>query len=253
MQHPSAKFWHQTHIFSKTYKRNNRRSINSKPHLANFHCEIKRSQGIGKTHAFHHPSLFLSLENVKGVLRHDSGKTWQRMLTTLESIGRGIYNIKTKSIDTRDHGIPQRRSRVYIIGIRRDVQVHEFTFPEALPRVSLSGFLDPSPSQPTMMDLPPEASTTAHFNVKDVLRDLTSKGHTPLSDTFVVDVDSSPRFRVVLKDCVICMTKSRAQGHWFRVKMRKLKSSLQSKFFLILDRPQTLPNRIQNDLKTTPN
>ena len=63
------------------------------------------------------------LENVKRLAspRHDAVLT--ALTKTLQEItdsnGKQTYTLHMKVVDTRDHGIPQRRQRLYIIGIAR--------------------------------------------------------------------------------------------------------------------------------------
>jgi DNA (cytosine-5)-methyltransferase 1 len=58
------------------------------------------------------PSSFL-LENVKGLVSHDSGKTLRIILESLTSIG---YQVEYKILDAADFGVPQHRKRIYIVG-----------------------------------------------------------------------------------------------------------------------------------------
>ena len=106
-------------------------------------------------------------------------------MALLSSIGDGAYNVKVKVVDSQDHGVPQSRLRLYIVGILNNMQAHEFEFPEPLPRVSLSTFLDPLQCAPSMGDLPPKKSATARGNVQAVLQDLSAKGAAPLTNTYV--------------------------------------------------------------------
>lgn len=76
------------------------------------------------------PKYFI-LENVKGLISHNSGETWkviQELLTKLSS-----YSITHKIINTKDYGIPQNRERLFIIGIRKDIQKKPFSFPDPIP------------------------------------------------------------------------------------------------------------------------
>lgn len=54
----------------------------------------------------------LLLENVKGLVNHDKGRTLDVMIETLNEIG---YEVEYKILDTRDFGIPHGRERTYII------------------------------------------------------------------------------------------------------------------------------------------
>jgi DNA (cytosine-5)-methyltransferase 1 len=55
----------------------------------------------------------LVLENVKGLLTHDSGKTFQTILTVLSYLG---YVVEWQVLNSKHFGVPQNRERVYIIG-----------------------------------------------------------------------------------------------------------------------------------------
>ncbi len=59
----------------------------------------------------------LVLENVKGLLNHDGGKTFQVILGVLAELG---YRVEWCLLNSADFGVPQNRERVYIIGHLRD-------------------------------------------------------------------------------------------------------------------------------------
>ena len=72
------------------------------------------------------PKTFL-LENVKNLLNHDKGNTFQIIQQTLEDLG---YKIYTKVLDARTV-VPQHRERVYIVGFREPyIPVAGFKHPE---------------------------------------------------------------------------------------------------------------------------
>jgi DNA (cytosine-5)-methyltransferase 1 len=74
----------------------------------------------------HKPSAFL-LENVAGLLTHDEGRTFSTIISTLIELG---YDIEYKILDASDFGVPQKRSRIYIVGFyRRKVREAVFHFP----------------------------------------------------------------------------------------------------------------------------
>ena len=62
------------------------------------------------------PRYFL-LENVKGLLSHDGGRTYKKMLGVLSDLG---YTISWKVYNSRNHGVPQNRERIFIIGCHRE-------------------------------------------------------------------------------------------------------------------------------------
>jgi len=53
------------------------------------------------------------LENVKGLLSHDSGKTFQTILKVLTDIG---YRVEWQVLNSKNFGVPQNRERVFIVG-----------------------------------------------------------------------------------------------------------------------------------------
>lgn len=59
---------------------------------------------------------FLFLENVKGLLSHDKGKTFRTILTTLDELG---YDVEWQVLNSKDFQVPQNRERVFIIGHSR--------------------------------------------------------------------------------------------------------------------------------------
>lgn len=55
----------------------------------------------------------LFLENVKGLLNHDKGRTFETILQTLDELG---YNVEWQVLNSKNFGVPQNRERVFIIG-----------------------------------------------------------------------------------------------------------------------------------------
>ncbi|MBZ2152168.1 DNA cytosine methyltransferase [Streptococcus cristatus] len=55
----------------------------------------------------------LFLENVKGLLNHDGGATFETIISTLDELG---YNVEWQVLNSKNFGVPQNRERVFIIG-----------------------------------------------------------------------------------------------------------------------------------------
>ena len=85
------------------------------------------------------PKCFL-LENVKGLVTHDKGKTLQIILDELNRVG---YTVDYKVLTSLDYGVPQMRQRVYFVGIRKDIasDLKDFAWPEPVEKPSLSNYL----------------------------------------------------------------------------------------------------------------
>lgn len=96
---------------------------------------------------------FFIIENVPGLISDDNGNTFNKWLSKLggKSINNQIqffndvesapYHIHYKILNAKNYGIPQNRSRLFIVGIRDDSD-NNFTFPKELSGITqASNFL----------------------------------------------------------------------------------------------------------------
>lgn len=60
------------------------------------------------------PEGFL-LENVRGLLTNDKGRTFKTIISHLEKLGYGVNYLV---LNSSSHGVPQNRTRVYILGLK---------------------------------------------------------------------------------------------------------------------------------------
>ena len=65
-------------------------------------CRIARACG----------TKYLLLENVKGLLNHQGGATFQTIISTLDELG---YDCQWQVLNSKNYGVPQNRERVFII------------------------------------------------------------------------------------------------------------------------------------------
>lgn len=83
------------------------------------------------------PDMFV-LENVKGLLSHDKGKTFDVIINSLASTVNGQclmfpnndslgYNVHYQVLNAKDYGIPQNRERIFIVGFKNN---KAFNFPK---------------------------------------------------------------------------------------------------------------------------
>lgn len=80
----------------------------------------------------HQPKAFL-LENVKGLLNHQKGQTFDVIKNTLSDLG---YKIHYKTLNAKNFGVPQNRERIYIVGFKDNV---DFSFPDPLDKKTKLG------------------------------------------------------------------------------------------------------------------
>lgn len=75
------------------------------------------------------PRAFL-LENVRGIMSHDSGETFRYMLDRLEENG---YTLRFASLNSMRHAnVPQNRERVFIVGFLDSTHASRFDFPDPI-------------------------------------------------------------------------------------------------------------------------
>ena len=75
---------------------------------------------------------FFVVENVKGMLSLSSQKIFKNMLKLYRRCG---YKVKYKLLNAKDYGVPQDRERVFIVGVRKDLNL-DYQFPEKVARKS---------------------------------------------------------------------------------------------------------------------
>ena len=56
---------------------------------------------------------YIFLENVKGLLSHENGTTFETIISTMDGMG---YDVEWQVLNSKDFGVPQNRERVFIIG-----------------------------------------------------------------------------------------------------------------------------------------
>lgn len=71
-------------------------------------------EGLAKILNSKKPAAFM-LENVKGLLSHDGGRTFRIIFETLNAAG---YDVRFEVLKSSDFGIPQMRERCFLVGFR---------------------------------------------------------------------------------------------------------------------------------------
>ena len=74
------------------------------------------------------PKYFI-LENVKGLLSHNSGQTFRTIVSALTELG---YDLQWNVLNSKNFGVPQNRERIYIVGhFRGHPRPEVFSFGES--------------------------------------------------------------------------------------------------------------------------
>jgi len=111
-------------------------------------------------------------ENVRGLLKHDDGRTISTMVSVLENLG---YKVKYKYLRSQFMDVPQKRERLFIMGIRNDLEI-EHLFPieqdytvslrDALHKCQKSEGYKYSPKKYKIMDMVPEGGCWRELPIK---------------------------------------------------------------------------------------
>merc|ERR1719167_775811 len=169
------------------------------------------------------PRVFI-FENVSGLKSINKGEYFAAILKALDMLG--TYNVYHRLLDTKQHGVPHSRKRIYMVGIRKDVDKGDFQFPEPIPCPSFEKFLDRREKGFNLASsLPPRSQSTARINVTNTIRTLKRGGSDPLQEPYIVDCDSTVErssFKLGISPCITC---GRKDGHWVTNRGRRLKKT----------------------------
>ena len=72
------------------------------------------------------PKVFI-YENVKGLINHDNGRTWQVVQEVFAELG---YRFFPQVMNSKDYGIPQHRERIFVVGFKNKSE--KFDFPNKI-------------------------------------------------------------------------------------------------------------------------
>lgn len=72
-------------------------------------------------------------ENVRGLLNHDNGRTIEGMISILDEIGYAV--LPPRLLKAIFYKVPQKRERVLIVGIRKDIPINLFDFPKPYKKI----------------------------------------------------------------------------------------------------------------------
>ncbi len=114
------------------------------------------------------PRFFLA-ENVKGILSLGGGAVFQQIIKDFGAVG---FDVHHAVCNAADYGVPQRRERVFLFGVRRGISVklsafpprpthcrHRTLFPDLLPWLTIGYALKDLPEPSETCDVPNHTGT----------------------------------------------------------------------------------------------
>jgi DNA (cytosine-5)-methyltransferase 1 len=88
------------------------------------------------------PRMFV-VENVRGLVTHEGGQTLRNVKSMFEN--DGMYTVQHQVLNANDYDVPQKRERVFIVGVHREVSeirgAFEYPAPSTLPQTVLRDVL----------------------------------------------------------------------------------------------------------------
>jgi DNA (cytosine-5)-methyltransferase 1 len=78
------------------------------------------------------PKLLMA-ENVRGLLNHDNGRTLENIRSVIDELGYQL--LKPHLIKALFYRVPQKRERLILVGIRKDLSKHEFHWPREYQKI----------------------------------------------------------------------------------------------------------------------
>ena len=89
----------------------------------------------------HHKPKVVLIENVGQFQNLDGGPAFNEIVESLRAWGYAVHH---DILNAGDYGVPQRRDRLFIVGIRKNLLVREFRFPEPMGlKVDVASILEP--------------------------------------------------------------------------------------------------------------
>ena len=81
---------------------------------------------------------YFILENVKGLVNHNNGKTLNEIVKALEDAG---YDLEYRVLNSLNYGVPQMRERIYFIGIKKGLKKKKFIWPKPFKNLDIKDCL----------------------------------------------------------------------------------------------------------------
>ena len=182
-----------------------------------------------------HPRAFI-IENVRGLL--DQHK---RMFAIILQILRDAgYMVSWEVVNTNDHGIPQSRPRIIIVGVLKSSCAHSFKFPKKLNfRPPIESFLDKSDSD----GWAPMLNATGKNNLERARMKLAAQGVDMAKATVLVDLSASSKFSSFRVGGSPCLTASRGKVGGYYITNRRRMTTIQE-----MGRLQGFPTKMTDTL-----
>ena len=165
------------------------------------------------------PRVFI-MENVKRLLSQKHQGVWLKIKSALTSMK---YRVHARVLNTRKHGVPQNRERLYVVAIRCDSLYRPFKWPGVVALKYTAAELPIIMPDDIAKRLPATSDVRARSMVCRAYRKCLAAKTSPSKHFVAVDVGCSDRFARYKVGLHPCLTASRAQqfGWWWSLVGRR--------------------------------
>ncbi len=169
------------------------------------------------------------MENVAALgSRHK--RTLRKIVRMWQELG---YKVSGKILRTEQHGIPHRRKRIFLVGVRKDSLKRAFTWPEPIPlKFKAMQLIDRSDHKAgNSAKLP--TTKMARQRVKSAYKKIIKvNGVNPRRRFCAIDVDCGVKFQSIGIDLLPCLTatRGRSMGFWLTPVGRRIRVNEMFKF-----------------------
>jgi len=172
------------------------------------------------------PTAFI-LENVEGMVTSHP-ETVKMIIQCLKLIrnpnhcGVTMYQVDAKVLNSKEHGVPQNRPRLYIIGYKKNGNqtLPPYEWPNEIACPDIKHVLAPATQKAITRNTPPASAKHAQKQLLLCMRNIMAANLHPFKDDCICDIDSSkPHW---MHNCSPCLTHARASGHWVSSRGRRL-------------------------------
>lgn len=179
-------------------------------------------------------------ENVIGLKKHFAMEFLDILLILKDQCN---YAVTWEVLNSRDHGVPQPRQRIYIVAIARETLKRKFTFPKKLRMTpGIEKFL--KDDIPELKRLPPHMAETAQKNINAQTEKLKKAGVDIDRQTCLIDVHASPQFGQAAVGISPCITATRGKQGGFFVTNRQRMTNIEE-----LGRLQGWPTQVVHKMQ----
>lgn len=161
------------------------------------------------------PRIFV-LENVKALVDNHTMLFYRicRSIAAIKDLsGHRFYHMEWRVLNSREHGVPQSRQRVFIVGLRLPLSC-PFRWPEPVAMPSLSSVLDPHKETPPALP----SSNTALMNIARCLEEIEQDRQNGTNcKQYIGDLGCSQSRNALYRDIMPCLTKTRCAARAYYI------------------------------------